>query len=80
MFQTFSNAQLMVVYLGSKTLLEKLPTDDIFDLLSTLSKELKERNHTNFRGWYDFSERTNYNQFVIQVYENRGAAMSFSRN
>lgn len=105
MIKRLGNKQLMVLYLGSKSLIEHKTEFDfsgirqnprelldniltiraqskpaIYRRLSSLSRELKARNYTDFQGWYDFSNWENFHHFVIKVYENKAAFLSFSLN
>lgn len=105
MFRNMSNTQLMVLFLGSKSLIENhtefhfcdhdqnhheifqtamdahsKEQPEIFTHISSISKVLKERRFTRFKGWYDFSEWDNFNRFVIKMYENTAVMHSFSTN
>ncbi len=103
MLDHYTTKQLMVLFLGSKALVEdktefpdiqceqrqqiqeavaayEIQRPDIFENLAMLSKALKERNFTHFKGWYDFSEWKNFHHFVMKVYDRRTANSSFSIN
>ncbi len=106
MLDHYTTKQLMVLFLGSKSLVEEktefpeslsadieqrqqvleavntyeIQKPEIFKNLATLSRALKERNFTHFKGWYDFSNWKNFRHFVMKVYDRRMARQAFSLN